>query len=543
MLNRRHVLTASLTAIGLGLALFAAMGSLLWPLADDQEIFVWDGEVISGGGVPYRDVWDTKGPLVFYAFASATWLFGDNEMAIRVLDLAAMFGCCWLLRKFVLRVNGNDAFGATLAVTFYALAYYGWWISTPAQPDGWAAALILVAVMLLTERTQSVFRAMTAAGAAIAIATLLKPLYLIFMALPLLLPPSNSVPLRLIFPRLACVAVFCAIVLVSMLALSMAGGLADYMDILRFLFSTHVPRAHKQNALELTCLQLWSLRLFIPLLLAPIGLWAMREINTSHEVSLMVAWLLLSLSSIIVQGWNFDYHWLPVSLALAPILGCFFSWLKSKSETPQNLSVKTGVLILVWLAVIAPLFTEALLHSYMWPGYLLGKRTREQFMRQLTAPWNYWDLERVSEYVEQRSEPGDFILVWGWDPLINIRAARRPPTRFAFSYPVVAQSPLQSKYRRIFLCDLLLHPPKYIVVDARGQWAMLDHSGTEYMREFPRFQRFVYDRYEMVLSINNFDIFLLTAREARKARDSDVDDRCRERRRTAATYTTTGRDF
>ena len=64
-----------------GLAALAAVwvtASLSWPFGWDQGILAWAGDVIHQGGMPYRDAWDIKGPLAYYLYALAQWLFGKN---------------------------------------------------------------------------------------------------------------------------------------------------------------------------------------------------------------------------------------------------------------------------------------------------------------------------------------------------------------------------------------------------------------------------------------------------------------------------------
>ena len=65
-----------LVAIGV---LLLTVATLSWPLGWDQGIYAWAGDVIVRGGLPYRDAWVMKGPLVFYTFALAQTLFMDVE--------------------------------------------------------------------------------------------------------------------------------------------------------------------------------------------------------------------------------------------------------------------------------------------------------------------------------------------------------------------------------------------------------------------------------------------------------------------------------
>ena len=52
----------------------------------------WPG--VNRGGVPYRDGWDTKGPLTYYVLAVSQVLFGANQWGIRLVDFALLLQRC-----------------------------------------------------------------------------------------------------------------------------------------------------------------------------------------------------------------------------------------------------------------------------------------------------------------------------------------------------------------------------------------------------------------------------------------------------------------
>ena len=70
-----------------GLAILMALGMIWWPMGRDQGVFVWVGDVILGGGIPYRDAWEVKGLATHYTYAVSQLLFGRTLWGIRVLDL------------------------------------------------------------------------------------------------------------------------------------------------------------------------------------------------------------------------------------------------------------------------------------------------------------------------------------------------------------------------------------------------------------------------------------------------------------------------
>jgi len=85
----------------LWLALVAALlalrvPSLVQPAGGDQGLYVYEGQRVLAGDVPYRDVWDQKppGPAFLYA---ALWTLWPHESVVPLADFAASAAIATLL--------------------------------------------------------------------------------------------------------------------------------------------------------------------------------------------------------------------------------------------------------------------------------------------------------------------------------------------------------------------------------------------------------------------------------------------------------------
>jgi hypothetical protein len=511
----RRAFSGWFTATGFGLVLFAAIGSLTWPSARDQSIFEWFGGVILDGGVPYRDAWDLKGPLSYYVYALAMAVFGRHEYTIRILDLAAILTCCWLLRRLVMRLNGAERFGANCAAIFFALTYLGGGFWNTAQPDAWAGMLILIVVMLLLHPPWKAHWTLAVAGGIVALATLLKPSFLIFLALPLFFPtrqPANVA--RTAAALAACLVAFVSILVATMLSLSrVSGGLQDFADVLCFIFVSHSTVETRHPLVELSEFpgMLLRLGLLIPTVLVPFGIVLLRRAGPGFEARVIAAWVVLALLAVVAQGKYWFYHWTPAMIALAPIVGVVVTHFARQTARESLTPLRDGaVLVVACLATIAPPAVRALLHSYAWPGYILGIQDRAQYSTHFTAPdgWSYPKFTRLAGYISDHSGPNDTVLMWGWDLLVNELSERKPPTRFGFSYPLVAAGPLQAKFRHVFLDEIERLPPRYIVIAAQERWAMThDSSGLELLHGFPEFNQLLDTRYRLVSDTEGYQLW------------------------------------
>jgi hypothetical protein len=512
-----------LTFSGFSVAGFAAIGSLTWPLGRDQGIFAWVGEVILRGGLPYRDAWDIKGPLSYYYYALGLAAFGHSALAIRILDLVSVAACCWVLRRLVIRLTGGNSFGANCAVIFFLLGFYGGGFWNAAQPDAWGGMLVLIAVALLLDLGKPVLVGMAAIGGLIALATLFKPTFAIFIALPIVAVLSNPVPSAGVMkPLLACGFAFLFILLSMLLILRLGGNLPDFIDVNRFVAISHSGIGSRHVLAELISLgaPLFKLGLLFPFLLAPFGVWRLRAGGRRSPSNVLAVWLALAIALVIIQGKFWLYHWIPAVIAAAATSGIAISHLTGRfadssqttADSPQTTYRRSAITLILFLALMTPVALRALFHSYTWPSYAFGLRTKEQYSARFQTPegrWQYADFAKVSDYISRNSTARDTIVVWGWDPLVNVLAQRATPTRFGYSYPLTIAGPMRDLYRSIFLRDINAAPPRYIIVDGRDPWELPAKSGLSLLREFAEFDSLIHRRYALAVGIDAYEIWEL----------------------------------
>lgn len=158
---------------------------LTWPMAGDHGQLALIGDVIRDGGLPYRDAWTMKGPLALYAFAGIQLLFGRAMWGVRAFELLVLAAGGWAVFLGARRFTGSRA--ALWTAAGFVLSYASLRYQNIAQPDGWAGVLLALAFLPLlgrTERPSAGLRVL--GGALVGCATLIKPLYGIFLLVPAL---------------------------------------------------------------------------------------------------------------------------------------------------------------------------------------------------------------------------------------------------------------------------------------------------------------------------------------------------------------------
>src|SRR4030042_3834333 len=64
---------------------------IYYPLGRDHAISAYIGKAINEGGIPFKDGWEQKPPLVYYLYSLAFILFGESMEGIRLFDLLYTF--------------------------------------------------------------------------------------------------------------------------------------------------------------------------------------------------------------------------------------------------------------------------------------------------------------------------------------------------------------------------------------------------------------------------------------------------------------------
>jgi len=482
------------------LAACVAAASLTWPFGWDQGIFAWVGDVIVRGGLPYRDAWDIKGPLVYYVYALAQWLFGMHMWAIRIVDLVLLLGGCMLLLRW-LRA-WLDARIASWATLLFGLWYAAGSYWHTAQPDGWVMLmLIAVCVLLLHPQREPGPRAWLVCGVLIGGMTLVKFPYAAFLVLPAAIALGHDRRAgRLLLRALLCSTGF-------MFPLLLAAGwfyAHDALDsvievMLRYPADTYSVLVQQEPGSRLRGVVKYltkdaGVSVALPFVLT--GLVVAWQRSSALGLGLL-AWLLCATGLVMLQNRFFSYHWLPLLPALVICAGFGVQALLFDLCQPQVLSasalrlrrVLTGSLLCVFILHVATLPAYEVLH---WGAWLAGIRSDDEYYRHFGAPGG--DL-RMAEALRSATTAQDRVAVFGWNSAVLFLSERQSPSRFGFSMPLLqgsAEHPWFVRYRAEYMADLRAQQPAAVVVGTQADRLL---GGTKSVDDFPELAGFLRDAY------------------------------------------------
>jgi hypothetical protein len=477
---RRAERVAWATCAGV-LAVWALM-YVTWPFSNDQGNLAWVGDVILSGGMPYRDAWDVKGPGAHIMFALIETLFGRNEWGVRVFDLGLLAIGAVCLRSIAREYAGPGAVRWSIAL--FLLWYASLNHHNTAQPDAWAGVMVTGAVALMLTRTRLSPVSGAAAGMLIGICALIKPTYILFFCLPLL---DGLCHMRVEgVGRVARCWVASAVGLAVPIVLcvwwfSSRGALDDWIAVhLDWIPSsyTQVDAAWMNRGQYLLLfLTVGQFAPVVPLVVG--GLYIVRQ-QSSRDVLMLVAWVVLAACGVLIQGQFYPYHWHPIYPPLALLAGigldALWTWLTDTSVTRQanggaQAAVQEAPLanvvgVALSAVVLIGALTAPVVHVYRY-ARAVGGGDFSGYERIEFGPFAHHGgvFPELVDYLRARTGPEEPVLVWGSAAGVNYLSDRPAVAPFGFVQPLVdpPDTELRRRYRRQFLARLTSTPPRYVV--------------------------------------------------------------------------------
>ncbi len=520
-IEKAAVSASVLAVLAAGAALLSPL--LTYPLGRDQGVFATVADVIQGGGMPYRDAWDTKPPGIFYVFWLSFRLFGRSEMAPRLLDVfwtLATAVTVWALARRLLSPWAGLAAGLILAFRYVTHGYY--WHTT--QCDGFASlplALAALAVVAAEEKKSAGWAA--AAGALTAVAIAFKFTLGIFLLVPLVaIAASSKESARPRLARAAACLAGCAGFLLLVGALMWRAGALKPMVETLFVWDSQYARVEAPGLAQHNALQ--EIAQFLigdPLpLLFPIGLLAVvgaTDLIVRPESGRMrwlaPAWALALIAQIWVQGRYYSYHWLPVLPPLAMLAAqglrslAFLLSRSSKRWLGRAVSAAGLVALCALLGFAYWSFLKFPIRS------LMGQVPRETYLRGFDrATLTDFSLladSQMAAWLQERTEATDPVFIWGFESLVYFLADRPPASRFIHNLPLIAHwSP--PEWRAELIRDMEEKRPTYVLVlynDPQpwlaGRW---DDSASQ-LATYPELKRLLDEKYRRTERLGDFEVW------------------------------------
>jgi hypothetical protein len=486
------------------------LASLWFPFGWDQGIGATVGDVILSGGLPYRDAFDMKGPLVYYTFAAGQGLFGRHMWAIRVLEVGAMVAFAPALYGAVARLASPRAASWCGIVLVFCVASMTWFHMS--QPDTWAALLTLGALGPLVGRNEVSTARLFAGGCLVGLAALIKPFFGAF-GLVLLWKAFDPAGARSgQVRRLALLLAGCALPVLGAIGFFAWKGVLDdaYASLVLFNLEAYAGVQHLDPVRGIEKVIGWlfygtqrvgiqGLAALPAVALGAYGLWVERR----SDAIIVCMWLGIALACVVLQDKYYVYHW-AVAFVPCAILGSFgIHWLANaggSSASGRAARAMAAFTAGVFLLGAAPVPARDVVS---WGKLILGRDDREAYLRRFERlRYNAADVEAAASYIREHTEEGEPVAIFGYPATVNFLAGRKSPSRFVYAMPLLLErSPRRLEFRAEYLEDLARRPPAYLV------HGIHDWDPEDALADFPELGRLLASDYALEARVGKLELY------------------------------------
>lgn len=478
----------ALLALWIPFQLLAAWPAPLAPSLDgpwryDPAIFLYEGELVRHGAMPYLSFWDHKGPLIYLIDAAGLALSGGEIWGVWAAGVATI----WLAAAFGYRAM-RGAFGVAgallgLVVFVFGLAGIATGTNVTEQyalPLAWGAALVLVHWARTRRCTAGVGFALGALGT---LAFLLRANLagaatsaVLTIAIVSVQERRTASLGRVALGSIAGVAAAAGPVLVWLAHGGALGAFWDQTITYNLLYANNswIQRLFAAFA------GIWLATATVPLVLPMAGVascvrWLRRSSrdDRAYPVMLFAAiWIALELLLSCTSGRPYDHYFLmllpPMAFVSAALVSEVAPFIRTHARNPDRW---IGVIVTaIALALVIPVASG--LGVKAATGRLVPDRDSSQVIPTV-------------EFVRANTEPDDHLLVWGSAGGVYFLADRPPATRFLYAYPLLTRS-YGAKVVPLLLEDLRRTPPT-LIVDATDSSNVPTLAHWDPGWRFPRF--------------------------------------------------------
>jgi len=453
--------TITLAAVVTG-ALFIDR-SLQYFVGRDSSVFLYVARVVQNGGVPYRDVWDHKPPLIYYLDVVGLTLADRGIPGIALVEFAALLAAAlvsfWALNR-------------TLGLLPALFGTIAWTTALPLILDGgnlpeeYALPLQFTAVALyVLERTTAPSRwRWIAIGVAAGFAVLLKPTVLGLWAAIYLAEVARAWQARSLRAPVASAVLGAlggfAVALPVGLYFVVTGAGADFVDQV-FRYNIEYSRATLGERFDALTegIKLATFSGLFPIALAGWIATIVQLLRGSASAQarplLAVAVLALPIDYALASATGRPYR--QYFIACLPALGILAA-ITANAARPLLERAAARLKMSPRVLAVGGFVLGILLFATAIPAIAAYRRADGPNEQQQTRPL-------ATAYVIDHTAPTDSVLFWGGEAGLNYTTGRRSPTRFAYQYALYMR-----EYQRTAQVDELLsaleRDPPVLIVDA-----------------------------------------------------------------------------
>ena len=447
------------------------------PTGTDSTVFLYIGRLILNGGVPYRDAFDHKGPLVYLldAFGLAIHgVFGVWLLELLFLTVSAVFA---YKTARLLAPSGIALFTAVIALLWYTARCDSNFCET------WSVPLLLISlyywVRYLLEGCRIGNRAAFLVGFCFAGVLLLKPnltaLWMIFIVTVAAAAVCRG-EYGFLVSRAAAFLSGAAVLLVPVLGWLWKNGAWNDFIAQYWVFNRiycQVPPEQKITAF-LRCFACIPLEAYYAPFAAVGYLILSRRAGTKAKRGLFLSmeiFLILSLALMSMSGRSARHYSAPLVAPFLPFLATAFAWCFERESAGRKKFLRRCLLVLLLVPTAVydiPMFRPVRDMTKMAVLHRIHPKTDySKFNRVYGYPYFYeeFDARAMGDWLEENTDPDTLIASFGIGGRIFYWYANR---NCVTKYFYIRDTHLEYGYLPEILAELREKAPEVFILQTKG---------------------------------------------------------------------------
>lgn len=411
----------------------------------DSSVFIYTAERVLDHQVPYRDVWDHKGPLIYFIDAAGLLLTPGSQWGIWWLQVLSL-GIALVL-GFVALYQYFDKRAALMAI-LVGFSIHGLLFGGNNFTEEYSILPIMIAFYLFTRylRATNKIPLIAAIGVCFGVAFFLRPNNIGFFLAIAAVVGLQAFKAKAIKQGLVALGTIAGGFILVALAIAAYFGLnhalGDFYDQV-FLYNLFYAaefasfKAAFLIGLERTQFLFLLYLVAFTLLTADVIQHRKWEKPRTYFLTLILASLPFEIFFAGLSGRGFAHYyltWLPgISFLLAYLFQRLIVWSDAYEGPTGKQRVSSAELIL--LAFYAGTLLLPLRVNLQATANFFTKSVTEPNAPQATE---HPEINAVVDYFESHAETRDnpYLLVWGNEVVLNLATHKLAPTKFVYQYPL-----------------------------------------------------------------------------------------------------------
>ena len=505
---------------------------LTYPPMKDNSMFLYMGEGIINGDVPYLDNFDMKPPGIFFIYAFIAKVFGYTIKGVYFFDLLwALITslAIWKLTKYFFGSKEGLIAGflyGFLYFTYGNVWYYG-------QAEAFSNLPIILGIyffFLAQDQGKKAFFFFS--GLFLGIAFLIKfPLIMgiIFLLLFVFFKGNEKKE------KTICFFMFLFGFFILFFPVVFYFIFHNVLSKMLYTLLVYTPQYARTiniaytGILQKIIFSLAKIFDFFSLYTGPLAVFSLfgifgifnnnftkKETRDGFHIKqnkklFLCGWYVLCFLNVAIQGKFFEHHWIPVYVPLSIIsaLGIIY-FLKNYKKHKKLFTI-----IFCFTMIFSTIFFSRLNCFYRDSAkYLLGKMPRRFYFSRFGRFPSKYDFspntnEFLASYIKQNTQAEDFIYIWGAHPEIYVLSNRRSASKFLMTHQLYC-SWAPSQWREDFLRELNEKFPRLFIVtkgDFFPEVSGVMKDSWQQLKEFRRLDSFLEENYFLAKEIDMFSVY------------------------------------